>query len=261
MKRIIIALLLLLGFTCSTNATVYLLTQGTDYTNNNLIVGGYGKPFPMEQYKSSLKEGNRLIAVACTRLNGWVLSMAENTGIRLQHVSLSPQWPQEWVESEWGDGYQITSVAYGDGQWCVVTSLNCGLSQQVVKVGTYGEWGDFIHENWASTERQVTAWCGDMQQGRNTVWAIVMSSRDNSTPGQKSDFKPTLDKFKTGAETHFANDYFIECITYGTSNIGIIYNHGFGDGTTPHQIILTDAQEVNDYMQKGYVVTGIVNNF
>lgn len=260
MRRIILSLLVLLGFACGANASVYVMTQGTDYTNNTIINGGLNKPFPMEQYKEALKSGSRCIAAAYTNLNGWVLSMAENTGIRLQHISMTAAWPEEWIQQEWNEGYQITSVAYGESQWLVITSLNCGLSQQIVKTGTVEELPAFIRENWSSSDRQVTAWCADKQPGRQGEWAVVMSVRDNNTPGQRYDFKGNWTKMEPIVETYLANDYFIECITYGSSNVGVMFNHGYGDGTTPHQVCLTDPIEVQEYIGKGYVVTAIANN-
>lgn len=244
MQRLTTLLLCLLPALTVVHADVYVMTKDSRYTNNQVISAGINKPFPMKEYKDALRNGQRLIAAGYTRLNGWVLSMAEGSGIRLQHVSTSTEWPVEWIEGEWNDGYMINAVGHGDGQWVVVTSLNCGLSQQVAH--TAEGWDLmrlFIKEQWESSDRRITSLCSN---GGNQ-WAVVMSFADDSNGGQRYDFKNTWRSMSPIVDHYFANDYFINSIAYGQRNVGVVFNRGDGE-TTPRQVCVTDPMSIPEYI-------------
>lgn len=244
---------MLASVTLSARADVYVLSKNAAYTNNEIISTGLNKPFPMEQFQQSLKAGKRLISVAYTRLSGWVLSMVDGTGIRLQHISMTPDWPAEWIDSEISSGYMVSAVAHGQGQWCVITSLNCGLSDQVYQTGDWESLRPFIREEWNGSDRRISAMCSD--GGAN--WAIVMSFSDTNT-GQRYDFKNNWTRMAPIVEQYFANDYYISCISYGARNVGVVFN--LGDGTdTPRQICITDPQSLDENIAQGYIVTHIAN--
>lgn len=244
----------LLGIAASARADVYILTKGSSCTGNTIIKGGVNQPFPMEQFTESLRTGKRLIAMGYTRLSGWVLSMADGTGIRLQHVSLTPEWPAEWIESEWSEGYQVSAIGHSEGLWCVVTSLNCGLSNQVFKTGLWEELRPFIREQWNGCDRRITSMCSD---GANS-WAIVMSFSDENT-GQRYDFKNNWKRMEPVVDEYFANNYYISCISYGARNVGVVFNLG-DDDAAPRQVCVTDPMSVQEYIDNGYVLTQIGND-
>lgn len=237
-------------------ADVYVMTKDARYSDNTILWGGIGKPFPVKEFKESLKNGNRLIALGYTRLKGWVASMAKGSGIRIQHVSISSEWPSEWIENEWQDSFMVTAMGYGDGQWVIITSLNCGLSQQVAH--TAEGWDAmrlFIKEQWDNSPRRITSLCSN---GAN-LWAVVMSIDDNSNGGQRYDFKNTWKAMAPVTEHYFANDYYINCIAYGQRNVCVVFNRGDGE-TTPRQECITDPMSVQEYIENGYTLTHIANN-
>lgn len=254
MKKLILLLLLAFASAISSQADVYVLTKDLPYTGNTILKGGEGKAFPMAEFKEELKSGKRVIALGYTRLNGWVMSMAENTGIRLQHISMTTEWPSEWIEKEKEEGFQISSIGYGQGQWCVITSLNCGLSQQVYKQGEWEELRMFIREQLRGNDRFITSFCCD----ENNKWVVVMSFNDE-TNGQRYDFKNRWKQMAPLIDHYRANDYYIQAISFGAGNVGVVFNMGDGE-TTPQQECVTDPLSLPEYISDGYTVTQIANN-
>lgn len=59
-----------------------------------------------------------------------VLSSMKINRIRSQTLIINAKFPSAHIEEKWNDGYNITTMAFGDGRWVIVMSTGSGLGQQ-----------------------------------------------------------------------------------------------------------------------------------
>ena len=77
-------------------------------------------------------------------------------------------FPSDFITEKGGQGYRITSLAYGDGMWAVVMSQGTGYTDQVWYTGADFP-SDFISEKWNEQYNISSLAYGD------GMWAVVMS--------------------------------------------------------------------------------------
>ncbi len=102
----------------------------------------------------------------------WAVVMSNKSDLGQQVWRSSPEFPTDFIDTNWNKGANITSVAYGNDLWTVVMSNKSDLGQQVWR--TSAEFpADFVTTNWKNGANITSVAYG------NGLWAVVMSSKSN----------------------------------------------------------------------------------
>ncbi len=251
--RILTVVLILVAVHATANADVYILTEGTGYTANECFHTGRNKPIPSEKIQQGWNNGKHIIAAAYTDISGWVISMAANTGFRRQKYTSAPQWPQQWIEEQWYEGYQITQVAYGMDEWFIVMTKQCGLSNQ--QVATLPDWdntSNYIRKWWAENHRITSICCN------GNLWTVVMSKVPEVSV-QRYDFHHTWAKISTKVKGNWDLGFYISSLTWGVREVCAIFSKA-PDRPGLRQVAVEDREDIDTYLRQGYAVTVIGNH-
>ncbi len=106
----------------------------------------------------------------------WAVAMSNNREVGQQIFHTSPDFPTQFIETNWGQDFDVTSLAYGNNIWAVVMSNNREAGQQIFHTSPDFP-AQFIETNWGQ-DFDVTS----LAYGNN-IWAVVMSN--NREVGQQ----------------------------------------------------------------------------
>jgi len=127
----------------------------------------------------------------------WAVVMSNKSDLGQQVWHTSPEFPTDFVDTNWKNGANITSVAYGNDLWTVVMSNKSDLGQQVWSTSSEFP-ADFVSTNWDKGANITNVAYG------NGLWVVVMSSKSNlgqqvwrTSPEFPADFVST--NWKNGA--------------------------------------------------------------
>ncbi len=61
--------------------------------------------------------------------------MTLNTGYTNQKWNINSTFPMEWIQENWNEKYDLTHLAYGQGSWVAIMSMNGDNTQRLYKPG------------------------------------------------------------------------------------------------------------------------------
>ena len=94
--------------------------------------------------------------------------MSKGSSYTPQNWRTDAEFPAELIKQQWGRGYKITSVSYGQSRWAVVMSKGSSLTAQTWQTRSRFPLA-FVQEKW-SEGKLITS----LAFGGNR-WALVMS--------------------------------------------------------------------------------------
>ena len=131
---------------------------------------------------SSEKDSNNAVELALSVTNSvgggptsskWVVVMTESSEDLQQRILLKPVFPKEWINSNWADGFDVTSLAYGDGLWAVVMTDSDENFRQWIRLQSEFP-RKLIETQWAKGTDVASLVYGD------GLWAVVMTDSDEN---------------------------------------------------------------------------------
>jgi SpoVK/Ycf46/Vps4 family AAA+-type ATPase len=214
--------------------------------------------------------------------------------MRIDRFYFSRTFPDKEINSCWNEGYPVTAVAYGNGQWVLAAASQSQLDGQqwntlgefpseVIKEGwnsgkdiswiTYGNgmWVVIMGENsgytdqiWRTSsrfpEKEIKSAIKDGYLITHLVfgdnrWVVVMSKGTGFSAQESACFTQFP---KSAIEKGWNDGFDITSITYASGNWGLVLSKGTGFGS---QQWITDAEfpinDVNEKIREGYSITHI----
>lgn len=253
MSRLIYVILTVLAFAVMARADVYVLTETAEPTDNKIIVGGAGKSFPETEVETAIQEDGRVITLGFTAADGWVVSLVKGAEREKQHISLTPEWPGQWITAERETGYMIIALGRSAEDWCVVTGRRSDITEQMVISCSRDSITDVTREGY-DKDMCITGLCF---YGSDEAM-VVMSRTDAGAFGQRYDSKSDWNRMQPIVEQYFANGYYITCISETSEQVGVVFNLP-DEEDAPRQICVTNLLKALDYRNNRYVLTQIAN--
>ena len=157
-----------------------------------------------------------------SQINEWSVAMSGYKPYNGQSYKKSSIFPKEWIKEKWDEDYDITEVAYGDGQWVVVMTGESGYyGQSWTTSSSFPE--DWIDEKWNEGKDITSIAYGDGQ------WAVVMSKGTNYHNQQWST-RSSIDDVESVIDKGWEEGKRITSIAYGNNKWVVIMSKGTGLG-------------------------------
>ncbi|MCA9935516.1 MAG: serine/threonine protein kinase [Ardenticatenaceae bacterium] len=154
----------------------------------------------------------------------------------------------EFIERQWGAGYDATSLVYGDRLWAVMMSQGEGGGQQTWHVNPDFP-GDFIQDRWQHGFDVAEMAYGD---GR---WVVIMSRGEgagfqtwHTAPDFPSEF----------IQTKWAEGFDVTSLAYGDRRWAVVMSRGVGAGFQTWHIAPDFPKEfIQTKWEEGFDVTSL----
>lgn len=161
----------------------------------------------------------------------------------------------DYVKEYWDKDYYITDFDYGDGQYRVVMTKDCGWDGQAIRSGkTFPK--DKVDEMWNKGYR-ITNVAHDGED-----WIVVMSSGDTGLGSQSWFTRTNWEDFKSEIQNAWNEGYDITKVAYGNGAYCGVMSKGLDwtqswnyiageitqkemDGLYPDEKIITDVMDAN----------------
>lgn len=244
MKRLLLLTLLsaTISFAKAQDKTIIITEKGMPYTNQTWFYSGKGKALQEEKIKKNWNQEERRITSAAYTNNGWLVTMAKNTGIGKQTYSYSITWPKEWINSKWHEGYRITSISRGKEKWLVVMSKGHDYRMQCYNRDNLPNIKNWIKHNW-DKEYYITNAAFD-----GNMWTVVMSQTDEFVSQGyfiADDYDAMAAEIR---EDVWGRDLCIHLIEYDGDDYLVVYGEHSNCGNSQNYTV--NNSSISKYMKK-----------
>jgi tetratricopeptide (TPR) repeat protein/serine/threonine protein kinase len=188
--------------------------------------------------------------------NEWVLVMSRSS-VNTDRWYTANKHPDDEVKKGWDDGYRITKLAYGNGQWGVVMKKGTKITAQKWTWAKSGS--DFPREEIKSlwSNYSITDLVFGINSNGNGYWVVVMSQGTGWTTqsycgGGHSEFPEDYIK------EYWDKDYHITSVAYGNGEWRVVMTKGSGLKNQSYWIRKNyPSKEIDSLWEQGYGITNL----
>lgn len=227
--------------------------QKSDVLYNQLVTLSEAQATPVNHTQPSNSTGNNTtntytISEMAHGGNNWTVIMSANTGFTQQQITLSDDFPRDFVRNKWDEGYYLTSLACTNGEWAAVMSEGTGFSLQSWRKDANfpSEW---INEKWDEDYYINALTYGDGE------WAVAMVQGAKYT-GQTWVTDPNYPA--AWIKEQWDEGYYITSMAYGDGEWAVVMSSGTG---FEQQTITSEATYPKDWIKEksnqGYYITTV----
>lgn len=120
-----------------------VMSSGSEYSDQRYIVS---KKWPKEWLNENWKTTDYIISSLAYGAGHWVIVLSKIPGKRLmQRIRAGDEFPSDEVSQCWQDGYDVTTMAYGD-EWVVILTKGYDLVQSYEEGSSFPK--TWVKEKW-----------------------------------------------------------------------------------------------------------------
>ena len=194
-------------------------------------------------------EDTRPETIVAVTNQSWVMIMTNSRENHHQIQHTEATFPAQFISEQWADGFDVTSLAYGDGVWGLIMTNGGENSRQIQHTeATFPE--EFIDSQWDLGFDVSTLTYGD------GVWALVMTNDGQNTNQIIHTSSNFPDQF---IQSHWGTGYDISHLAYGNELWGLTMTKV---SQNTHQLFHPSANFPESFIVEkwgeGFDVTGLI---
>ena len=166
----------------------------------------------------------------------WLMMMTNSGESHRQIQHTEATFPTEFITTQWAAGFDVTSLAYGDGVWGLIMTDSDQQTHQIQHTEASFP-SEFITTQWAEGFDVTSLAYGD------GVWGLIMTDGGENT----RQLQHTEAQFPTGfIDAQWKLGFDVSTLTYGDGVWALIMTD---DGRSNHQIVHTSSNFPDEFVQ------------